>query len=123
MTTTSDVATELINLEAQRNKAVADHDEAALDRILSDDLHYVHSTGTTQDKKAYIEQSVARGRNQERKDLKVRVYSDTAVMTGIMINPPAEPGGEAAELIVLQVWAKEGSAWRMVALQATRPRH
>ena len=74
--------------------------------------------GRLEDKPTYLAGLKGRPRKTERRDLKVRVYGDVAVMTGLMINTPAS--GEPVEAMVTQTWVKNGSRWQVVAFQASR---
>ena len=106
--------------ERRRCAAIADRDAAALAAVLSDDLHYLHSTGVLEGKEAYTATSV-RGtpRVLERGELDVRVIGDVAVVTGdyaIRIDPPEERYVQATGL---QVWLREAGGWRLLAHQGT----
>ena len=59
-------------------------------------------------------------RRSERGDLRVRVFGDTAIMTGGMTNyMPKESGQGPIKALILQVWVKQDGAWRQIAFQAT----
>jgi ketosteroid isomerase-like protein len=110
--------------ETSRLKAIDDRDWTALEMILADDLSYVHSdTGLYEDKAANLLTLKASPRSYKRRDLKVRPYGDTAVMTGeIDITIDALPDGTAEQHIfslATQVWVRRDGRWKMVAFQAT----
>ncbi len=109
---------EILKQEAERVRAISEQDWPALEAVLSDDYTHVHMPGRLEDKKTYVDDQKPRPRITERRDLKVRVYGDTAVMTGIMINRP--PKGETVEAMVTQTWVKNGGVWQCAAFQASR---
>ncbi|MCU1235930.1 MAG: hypothetical protein JWP63_3897 [Candidatus Solibacter sp.] len=98
-------------------------DAAALSRILSDDLIYTHSSNLHEDKAAVLEslkgKAVVEG--IDFKDLKIRVYGNTAVAVGD-VDFHMNTGGVASvnKLNVLHVLVKGRQGWQLVARQATR---
>lgn len=117
-TATSAAVEAVLKQEAGRCRAISEQDWAALDAILSDDLTHVHMPGRMEDKPAYLAGIKGRRRKTERHDLTVRVYGSTAVMTGVMINRPAN--GEPVKAMVTQTWVEDGGRWRLVSFQASR---
>jgi len=117
-------AREVRAAEERRCQAIAEGDAAALAAVLSDDLHYLHSTGVLEGKEAYIATSVAgTPRTVERGDLNIRVLGDVAIVTGdyaIRIEPPEEAYIQATGL---QVWVREPSGWLLLAHQGTPRTH
>jgi ketosteroid isomerase-like protein len=115
---------ELIALEITRCEAISAGDLDAVAALLADDLSHTHVTGATQDKAALLAGLKSRPRTTTRGDgLRVRVYGDTAVMTGTLRNvfPPTEPGGDAVEMEAhaLQVWVRTEPGWLQVAFAAS----
>jgi ketosteroid isomerase-like protein len=126
MTEQADVSVidEVLAAEAARLQAIDDRDWAALDLLLADDLSYVHSdTGRYEDKVSNMATLKASPRSYKRRDLKVRPYGDTALMTGeIDITVDALPDGTPERHIfsfTTQVWVKREGRWQMAAFQAT----
>ena len=116
------VTEELLRLEEERCSAVSAGDVDTLGRLLTDDLTHTHVTGRTEDKATYLAALGGRPRIPTRRDLKVRIYGETAVMTGTLVNafPPddgaARPPMEAQ---ALQVWVKTSDGWKQAAFVAS----
>jgi hypothetical protein len=126
MKTDDESAREVIAAEEARCRAIIESDRATLDLILGDDLTNTHSSGSSEDKAANLNRSATPGSNTySRANLKVRVYGDTAVMTGDMdIHFPDAPDGTPGRLmpsVALQVWVNRDGRWQLVAIQ-TAPR-
>ena len=117
-----DVAAELLALEEKRRQALSTKDWATLEAFCADDLTHTHSSGRTEDLQTWLAGLKKRPRAIERRDLIVRVYGDTAIMTGIQINSPegAEPDPDPQLLKVIQVWIKNPGGWQVAASQTTR---
>lgn len=111
---------EIIALENRRIEAMTKGDVAALEEILADDLLYTHTTARIDTKASFID-AVSTGRSNyksiERKDVKVRDFGDTAVVTG---QAKFHVGNNKFEARYIDVYAKRGDAWQMVAWQSTR---
>jgi ketosteroid isomerase-like protein len=100
-------------------------DAAMLDKVLSEDLVYTHSSNAHQNKAEVI--AALKGTTYqdaiEFKDLKVKVYGNTAVVVGDIDFHNAATGGNPAvvnKLNVLHVFVKGPQGWQMVARQATK---
>jgi len=115
---------EVRNAEKQWAAAVMALDFPALEKIISDDLLYAHSTGVVQSKSEYL--GKLRSGDQKYdviryKKLSVKVFGDAAVAHSIVImqgNTKGVPFDN--ELMMMQIWAKQGGRWRLVAHQPTR---
>jgi ketosteroid isomerase-like protein len=93
-----------------------------LARLLTDDLTHTHVTGRTEDKATYLAALGGRPRITTRRDLTVRIYGETAVMTGILVNAFPPDGGAArapVEAQALQVWVKTSDGWQQAAFVAS----
>jgi len=105
-------------------QATLKKDGAALDKLLSNDLTYSHSSGHTQTK-AEVLQSVTAGKaTVEAIDFSattVRVYGNTALVKGnVDIRNNTDGKSTTANLNILHVWVKGPQGWQMVARQATK---
>lgn len=110
--------------DASRIRALLAADLAALDTVLGDDLTYTHSTGRVDAKDAYLEPLRAgrtRYQRLEPSGIAVRLYGDTAVMTGRMLSVALVAGKESRnDLRFTSVWTLRDGRWQMVAWHSTR---
>jgi len=109
-------------VEDRRIKAMIDDDFATLETVLADDLTYGHSSGVVDTKASYLE-TLRSGKTKyltfDRAPSVVRVYGDTAIITG---TATLSLRGQAAPFTLRYTLAyvmREGQ-WRMVAWQSTR---
>ncbi len=111
---------EIIALENRRVEAMTKGDVKALEEILADDLIYTHSTARIDTKASFIE-AISSGRSNyksvERKDVEVRQFGDTAVVTG---HAMFHVGDNKFGARFIDVYAKRNGAWQMVAWQSTK---
>jgi ketosteroid isomerase-like protein len=115
---------EIRELEQQRFRAMEQVDVATLNRILSDDLVYTHANGLQHTKAELIAvlgsgdfkyESITAGQTR------VRIYSDTAVVSGRATMKIKRAGEEQTfKLCYLDVYVKQGGRWQMVAWQSSR---
>jgi ketosteroid isomerase-like protein len=104
-------------------QAMIKKDATALSRILSDDLTYTHSSNLHQDKAAVLESLKGNAAVEaiDFKNLKVRVYGNTAVVTGdVDFRNNAAGVVTLSKLNILHVLVKGPQGWQLVARQATR---
>ena len=119
----SDTELEIVSvLEDARIAAMVQQDAETLRRLLSDDLHYVHSSGNVDTKATFID-NVQNGpvqyRSIERRNEAGRLAGDgTALFTG-EASIRVEVGGDPLDLEVryLAVWARHDGTWRFEAWQ------
>ncbi len=90
-------------------------DAAALGALLADELTFGHSSAKFENKAECIAALVKTKPTYTHRDVKVRVYGNTAVVD---LNMHIEPQG--FDIAVLQVWVKKGKNWQMVARHSTR---
>lgn len=110
--------------EAHRLQALLSRDFAALDRLLGADLTYTHSNAKVDDKTAYLEPFTS-GRTRyvrlEPSEVVVRVYGDTAILTGRMLSVALVDGAESrTDLRFTSVWVNRDGRWQMVAWHSAR---
>src|SRR5882757_5798129 len=114
---------EIKALEEARNQAVLHGDVAALDRMTSDDYTFITLRGELRTK-ADILKGFSSGsfhyESRQISDLKVRVYGDTAVVTGRSVQKGMENGKDySGDYRFTRVYVKENGHWLTVALQTT----
>jgi len=111
-------------VEVRRFKAMTEQDTAALDRILSDDLSYTHSSAQVDNKAQFIS-SIRSGELKYASivpsDLKVRFHSSAAVVTGrAAIRAEVRGQPMTMELRFTDTYAFQDGRWQMVAWESTR---
>lgn len=105
-------------------KAVLANDQAALGKILADDLVYAHSSGIVDTKAEYL--AKLRGGRQvyktfDQQRLTARTSPGVIVthswvrVTGINPKGPFDD-----KVMMLHVWVRAGGQWRLVAHQTTK---
>jgi ketosteroid isomerase-like protein len=110
--------------EASANwrQAVIKQDQAALQRLLADDLTYSHSNGKTNQNKAEYIAAVTKGPSHyesfEDTDTQIRVYGKTAVLTGYV--DVKTPGKASYRVRTLEVYVQNNGQWQMTAHQSAR---
>lgn len=104
--------------------AVKNNDIAAAGRFLADDLIYTHSTGVAESKSQYLAKLKTGDQKYTSFELTspvIRVYGDAAVLNSQIRMQGATKGVPFDNsLFVMQVWVKQGGAWKLVAHQTTR---
>jgi ketosteroid isomerase-like protein len=115
-------AREILALEDRRYAAMTGADMKALEALVHDELVYTHSSGLVDGKASWLE-SMRSGKVRYKKvvraDEKVRVFGDTALVTG-RADIEADVGGQAKTLKLryLDAWVKSGGAWKFAAWQS-----
>ena len=117
------VADEIKKLEQQRNEAILKGDTATLDKLTSDDYTNTTAQGKIE-KKADIMDGFKSGKikfdSRELSDLDVRVYGNTAVITGQVNQKSTNNGADTSgQNRFTRVYVKQNGRWISVANQAT----
>jgi len=94
---------------------------AELNKIVADDMQFIHVGGNTQDKAAFVAGVGGCALSNLTLDVnKVRVYGDsTAIVQGTQVH--TLKSGMSGTLIVSQVYVKQGGAWKFASHQSTAP--
>lgn len=118
-------AGEVLVLEERRFAAMVNRDIPTLRELLADDLTYTHSSGQLETKEQLLE-SIASGSFQylaiqPQGSFRVRMYGDTAVITG-QGTFRVRAGGEERSLRLryTDIYAFQDGRWQMVAWHSTR---
>jgi hypothetical protein len=118
----ADQAVAVREASANWRQAVIKQDEAALQRLLADDLTYSHSNGKTNQTKAEYIAAVTKGSGHyesfDETDTKIRVYGKTAVLTGYV--GVKTVGNPIYRVRTLEVYVENNGRWQMTAHQSAR---
>jgi ketosteroid isomerase-like protein len=115
---------QLMKLETDRAAAVVKGDVATLEKQTSDDYSLINMNGQMSGK-AQMVNAFKTGQTKltsdELSDMKVRVYGNTAVITG-KADVKGMLGGKDAtgQIMFTRVYVKKGGQWQSVAFQQTR---
>jgi ketosteroid isomerase-like protein len=119
-----DVQAQLTKLEMDRAVAVVKADIATLDKYTSDDYVLINMNGRMAGKSEMIEgfkSGSSKLTSEELSDLKVRVYGNTAVVTGKADVKGTLGGADATgQILFTRVYVKKDGRWQSTSLQQTR---
>src|SRR5689334_17662570 len=114
----------IIDLDKQRMMAMARKDIAALNRVLSDDLVYTHSSARLDTKQSLIgnmESGSTVYTAVEPSDVKAQDLGDAVVLTGLCrIGVMSQGRPNSFNVRFTDVYANKGGQWQMVTWQSTR---
>ncbi len=121
---TDDVIKEIQEIEAARIDATIHADGDALERIMSDDLVWIHATGRIDSKESWLQKvksGTVKYTKMESSDVQYRVYGETVVVTGKGVTAFINKDGEkSANVCYTTVYVKREGAWKNVSMQVTR---
>src|SRR6266481_8979891 len=114
---------ELKKLETDRAAAVVKGDVATLEKQTSDDYTLINMNGQMSDKSQMVsafKSGQTKLTSDELSDMKVRVYGNTAVITG-KADVKGTLGGKdtSGQIMFTRVYVKKGGSWQSVAFQQT----
>ena len=112
-------------LEDRLNEAIVQGDVATFDRLFADDFTHTSHDGTFRTRAEWLKGRVQGKSNYvsyEVVDRQIRIYGETAVVTGLAKPSWREDDGSLASgtFRLLRVWVKRGGRWQAVAFQSTR---
>ena len=115
---------EIKSLEKERAAAVIKADTATLEKLTADDYILINANGQMMDKQQTME-AIKTGQikiaSNDLSDLKVRVYGNTAVVTGKSTVKGTLSGTEVnGPILFTRVYVKKNGHWQAVAFQQTR---
>ncbi|MEO6330537.1 MAG: nuclear transport factor 2 family protein [Ginsengibacter sp.] len=106
------------------NEVMVRPDSAVLADIASNDLVYVHSSGTVKNKQGFIDEFMKRSTNFSKviiTDQTIKISGDNAIVTHHLVADANSPGyPPVVDIIILMVWRKEEGNWKMLARQAAK---
>jgi hypothetical protein len=114
---------EVLAAQSTRINAMLEGDIDKLNTLLADDLTYAHTTGWTETKAGYLETIKSGNINYITfipRNVNVRIYGETAVLTGkVAVNL----GRTDFEIKFLEVQLKVNNQWQLVAWQSVLNKH
>jgi len=117
-------ADEALRGEDARYAAQTSRDFASLQRLIGDDLVYIHASAIVDNKDTYVESQRAGTviyRTMRRSDVTVRTYGCLAMITGLANFDVTNKGQDiSVELRFHSVWAKRAGGVQFVSWEATR---
>jgi ketosteroid isomerase-like protein len=115
---------ELLKLEDEFARAVVTNDADALNRLLADDWIIVEPDGGMIDKARFlgvIRSGALSHESMESIDLRVRVYGNTAVVTGLTTSKGKFMGQDFTSCErATDIFVKQADRWQCVFTQLTR---
>jgi ketosteroid isomerase-like protein len=121
--TSAEVEREVLQADEARAKALVENDVAALERLLGDDLTYVHSNGMLDSKESYIG-ALRSGRTRyltmDMSDVTARAFGDVGLINA-KFDARVKVGDNEVHPVarVLIVYAKRDGRWQLVAWEST----
>jgi len=118
---------EVMATEQARTTALHHSDVAALERIMADDVTYIHASGKVDTKKSYLD-AIRSGQlhyiSWKPIKLNVRVAGDGAAIDGEyavrVTDSRVQPAPFDINIFILTVYAKRDGRWQQIAWQSTR---
>ena len=118
------IAQDVREVEKRRIQHMTGNDLTQLERVLSDDLIYTHSSGRVESKEQFLSalrSGEIKYEAMDHEDVEVKVYGDTAVLTGRSeVKLKSKGEDRSFPIRFTLVYAKQEGQWRMVAWQSTR---
>jgi ketosteroid isomerase-like protein len=120
---TTPTAAQLEALERQLYDAMLAGDTSSLDRMLSDDIQFIHSNGHVQSKKEVLADfQVALNQKFTTAETATRRYPGVGILTSKRTRGSADPNSSdpSFTLRVTYVWIEDAGEWRLVSRQSSR---
>lgn len=114
---------DVLKAENERIEAFKNKDMATLDRLLHDDMIYIHHWGRRDQKPSLLQRVMSHTyQSIDRDDLEVRTFGDSAFMTGSLKMRIASPGEDLREVVgfVSQVWVKSGTGVSLLSYHVSK---
>ena len=117
-------AEEALASEDARYAAQTDDDFGAMQKLIGDDLVYIHSSAVVDNKTTYIDSmksGAVKYRVMRRSDVTVRTYGCIAIISGLGNFDVTVKGQDlAVEIRFHSVWAKRDRGLEFISWEATR---
>jgi len=126
-TSTGDAAQQVLATEHARTAALEHSDIPALERIMADDVTYIHASGKVDTKKSYLD-AIRSGQlhyiSWHPKALHVRMLGTGAVIDGDyavkVMDSRMQPTPFDINIFILTVYERRNGQWQQIAWQSTR---
>ena len=106
-------------------KATFGQEKAQLEELCANELSYGHSDARVETKAEFINGVMTRKATLKSltwPDLTIAIVGPTAIARHKWVSESEQDGkATTTRISVLQVWQKQGSAWKLLARQAVRP--
>ena len=112
-----DAATEVTQADKTYRQAVNVGDVIVLEKLITDDFLFIRRTGEIWDRKKFLENVKGWKLDVQEKDLKTRIYGDTAILTHMDSLKTAD--GAMLEMIATRVFVKQRGSWKLASVQDT----
>ena len=111
-------------LDEQRIVALTQPDFSTLERMMSDDFTYTHSTGQVQTKAELLADFKSGKRvfkSLKQEDVQVRIYGNVAIVTGRCTLLGVNAGKDfELPMRFIEVYSNSNGSWQWVTWQSTR---
>lgn len=119
------VEDDIRSADQQWAEAAKSADAAQLNRLLSNDLVYLHATGVVDDKASYIDKVKSKRQKYDgivHSNVRIKVFGGhTAVLTARMRMHGTNAAGPFDDQVLMtHVWVKGNGGWQLVAHQTTK---
>jgi hypothetical protein len=123
----TDTAKQVLATEKARTTALEHSDVGALERIMDDNVTYIHASGKVDTKKSYLD-AIRSGQLQyiswRPMDLRVRLLGNSAVISGeyaVKVKDiRVQPNPFDINIFILTVYERRNGQWQQIAWQSTR---
>jgi ketosteroid isomerase-like protein len=108
--------------EVSNDASLIKKDRATMERLYADDYMYIHSNGTVANKTQDIAESMSPAQAwtaRKSDDLKVRIYGDVAVITGLSTLTGSAKGYDSGARRFTEVWVRRNGGWQLVGGEST----
>jgi ketosteroid isomerase-like protein len=124
---TSNAAKQVLAADQARTAALEHSDVATLERIMADDVIYIHASGKVDTKKSYLD-AIRSGQlhyiSWRPVDLHVRVVGSGAIINGEyavkVTDSRVQPNPFDINIFILTAYERRNGQWQQIAWQSTR---
>jgi len=113
---------EVLRLEQTLDQAFLKKDRAMFEPMLAEDYVYIHSNGNMTNKAQEIAENMSadvKWTASKLDNLKVRIYGDVAVVTGIQTLTGSSKGYVSGPRRFTDLWVRRGGRWQTIGGEST----